>query len=68
MDKVSTGEYKFLSLPDFKVRIVPIDKFVTGIKNKVLQFQEILPDDVLKVCKAQYEKQKKDTKLNNRRK
>ena len=51
-------DYSFLSLPDMKVRVVPRNKFSSGVSNKVLQFQEILPINVLDVCKAQYEKQK----------
>ena len=56
------NDYSFLSLPDMKVRIVPKNKFSSGVSNKVLQFQEILPINVLDVCKAQYEKEKQNPK------
>ena len=57
--------YNFLSLPEMNVRNVPVEKFSNGVEGKVLQFQEILPINVLEVCKAQYEKQKTNKKSYN---
>jgi len=59
------NDHTFLSLPDMKIRSVPKDKLITGIEHKVLQFQEILPINVLQVCKAQYEKSKTNSKSYN---
>ena len=46
----------FLSLPKMIVRNIPKDKFMLGLTNKVLEFQEILPADVRDVCIEQYNK------------
>lgn len=44
----------FLSLPDFHIRRVPIDKYDIGIKEKILEFQEKLPKDIFKECIKKY--------------
>lgn len=48
--------YYFLSLPDMKVRTVPVDKFKFGIDNKIIDIVERLPKKVYNVCKSQYNK------------
>ena len=40
----------FLSLPKMKIRNVPKEKFKIGIESNVLEFQEILPKHVQKIC------------------
>ena len=62
MENIGQKDYSFLSLPGLKVRQVPRSKFEFGVKGKILQFQEILPKNIIKVCKAQYEKQKTNPK------
>ena len=62
MEQKNKRTYSFLSLPKMKIRHIPKDKFDIGIKNKVLQLQEKLPGDILKVVNAQYEKAKKTEK------
>jgi hypothetical protein len=62
MENIDREDYSFLSLPDLKIRYVPRSKFESGVKQKILQFQEILPNNILDECKSQYEKQKTDPK------
>ena len=49
----------FLSLPKMKIRNVPKEKFKIGIESNVLEFQEILPKHVQKICIEQYNKNAK---------
>lgn len=51
----SNGSYDFLSLPKMQKRTVPQESFVSGIKNKIINFVEKLPKQVYKLCVAQYE-------------
>jgi L-cysteine desulfidase len=50
--------YSFLSLPELTVENVPIDEVNTGLKKEILDFIEILPRDVFKICLNQYRKNK----------
>lgn len=45
----------FLSLPKMLIRSVPHDTFKSGIDNKIVELQEILPYNVVELCKKQYE-------------
>tara|TARA_Y100000310_G_scaffold172095_1_gene172196 strand:+ start:42 stop:293 length:252 start_codon:yes stop_codon:yes gene_type:complete len=62
MEEPNKKIYRFLSLPKMKIREIPKHKFHSGVKNKILHLQETLPDDILKVCQAQYDKEKTTTK------
>lgn len=50
--------YKFLSLPEMKIREVPKDKFDFGLTEKIIDIVKKIPNDIYKVCKAQYDKNK----------
>ena len=54
---------RFLTLPDMQIQIIPNKKFEIGIQNNIIEFQEVLPKKVYKVCKQQYEQSK--SKSNN---
>ena len=59
VDDIDPGDvYDFLSLPAMEIRSIPYDKCKTGLKNKLMDLIEILPDDVHAVCSAQYRKAK----------
>ena len=45
----------FLSIPNLKVRIVPVSKFNYALKNRVIEYIERLPRNERKICKSQYE-------------
>lgn len=45
-----------LSVPDMKNVFVPIDKWDIGRNSGIIEYVEDIKGDVLKVCKAQYEK------------
>tara|TARA_Y100000592_G_C5303410_1_gene236595 strand:+ start:205 stop:453 length:249 start_codon:yes stop_codon:yes gene_type:complete len=47
-------EYTFLSLPDFHIRKVPKNKYLLGIKDSILEFQETLPSDIFNDCIIKY--------------
>ncbi len=49
----------FLSLPDMKIREITVAQFKTGVDNKIIEFQEVLPDDIKQVCIEQYDTAKK---------
>lgn len=51
-------EHSFLSLPDMRIRTIPKDKFILGIKEHIVDIVEMLPNDVYKICIAQYKKNK----------
>lgn len=55
MEKVSNN-FKFLSLPDMKIREVPCDKFEFGLIEKIVDVVEKLPTKVYNICKLQYTK------------
>ena len=44
----------FLSLPKMQSRMIPYDKFITGIESGVLEFQENLPTKIKQLCVKQY--------------
>jgi len=52
-------EYKFLSLPEMHIRIIPKDKFDLGIKEGILDVVKKLPTFVYNVCYKQYLKNSK---------
>jgi len=49
-------EYSFLSIPEMITRKVPEDKFDVGLKHKIIDIVERLPNDVYTVCVKQYRK------------
>ena len=53
METVDT-DHKFLSLPTMVIRDIPIEKFSTGLKDKIVDVVEKIPNKVFKVCKLQY--------------
>ena len=53
----------FLTLPDMSTQVISNNKFEIGIRNNIIEFQEILPNKVFKICKLQYEQAK--SKSNN---
>ena len=50
------GSYIFLSLPDFRVRKVPVNDFDNGVEQGVLDMVERLPRSVYIECQEQYTK------------
>ena len=44
----------FLSLPKLEVREIPVDNYLYGTDNKILDKVERLPRNVYNLCKAQY--------------
>ena len=46
----------FIILPDMSVEILTNENFTTGVENKVLEYQETLPEQITQYCKEQYEK------------
>lgn len=48
--------YSFLTLPDMKVRDIPKDKFIFGMKENIVEAVEKIPKYAYKVCIAQYNK------------
>ena len=46
--------YEFLSTPKMISRLVPVESFENGIKSSIIEFIEVLPDDVFEVCLQQY--------------
>ena len=61
-----TDYYSFLILPELTVEKVPTEIFNNGLKKEILDFIEILPRDVFKICLNQYRKNK-DASANTRR-
>jgi hypothetical protein len=53
METVNT-DYRFLSLPTMIIRDIPIEKFKNGLKEKIVDVVEKIPNRVFKVCKLQY--------------
>ena len=49
-------EYSFLSLPDMKIRSVPLEKFDFGLKEKIIDIVQKLPKNVYDTCIKQYNK------------
>jgi hypothetical protein len=52
--KKDVDNYYFLSIPKMLNRVIPIDKFNLGIDNKIIDFVQVLPRDVYKICCAQF--------------
>ncbi len=52
------AEYYFLSLPDMQIRQVPIEKFDTGLKEKILDVVNKLPVEIYSMCQKQYKTNK----------
>lgn len=46
--------YNFLSLPKMLKRIVPVESFKVGLKQKIIKRIERLPIDIYEMCKLQY--------------
>lgn len=57
------NEYKFLSVPLMKNRIIPAEKFEFGLKEKIVEYVDTLPGSVYKVCVAQYSKNVEDNNI-----
>lgn len=51
--------YNFLSLPEQVNMFVSKQDFEHGIKNKILESIEILPDNVYQICEMQFLKNEK---------
>ena len=50
------GSHAFLSLPDMKLREMPVDSFKYALDCNILDRQRPLPRDTYEVCRAQYRK------------
>ena len=48
--------YNFLAMPDMKNIEVPEKDLNEGIEKDIVQFVEILPDDIFEVVREQYKK------------
>lgn len=53
-----------LSLPDNKYIEVPLDKWETGITNKIVEHLEKIPYNVYDICRAQYNEAKAKNNIN----
>jgi hypothetical protein len=51
-------DYAFLTLPNMDIRHIPIEKFESGLKDKIVEVVEKLPSFVHKTCIQQYNKNK----------
>ena len=51
-------DYSFLTLPDMKIRRIPVEKFDFGMKNNIIDVVQKLPAYVHKTCMQQYIKNK----------
>lgn len=51
--------YIFLSIPKLIIRSIPKDKFHFGIEHNIVELVEILPRNVFKLLKLQFEKNEK---------
>lgn len=45
-----------LDLPDMKNIIIPESEMRFGVENDILELLEMIPSDILNICKRQYEK------------
>lgn len=54
--KSDQQDMHFILLPDMSVVIMSHERFNTGVDNKVLEYQETLPEEITQYCKEQYEK------------
>ena len=48
--------YNFLNVPDMKNVEIPIDEVKLGVENDILELLDSLPQYIIKICEAQYEK------------
>ena len=53
-----------LSLPDNKYMEIPMNKWKTGIDNKIVEHLEKLPYNVYDICRAQYNEAKAKHNIN----
>jgi hypothetical protein len=53
----------FVSIPNMKVRKVEFNKFEFGLKNKILDFVEIVPKEPYRLLKAHAKNMIKDKKV-----
>ena len=54
--EIKNSEHSFLSLPDMKIRNVPLEKFEFGLKEKIIDIIRKLPKNVYDTCIKQYNK------------
>ena len=54
--ETKNSEHSFLSLPDMKIRNVPLEKFEFGLKEKIIDIVQKLPKNVYDTCIKQYNK------------
>lgn len=55
METIDSTTHAFLSLPKMLKRLVPIESFKVGLKEKIIVMIESLPKDIYSVCRQQYE-------------
>jgi len=48
--------HKFLTLPEMKIRSIPDHNFKFGLKERIVEKVEKIPQHIYTVCKAQYDK------------
>lgn len=53
----------FISIPNMKVRKVSLEKFEIGIKNKVLDYIQIVPKETYQLLKSHFENMVKQGKI-----
>lgn len=53
-----SSNYNFLVLPNMDIRVIPIEKFDTGVESGIVDIVEQLPAYVYKTCMQQYNKNK----------
>ena len=56
----SNNDLKFLSLPKMKTRIVPVEKYQSGLQDNVLEYVERLPKYAIDICQLQYKTNKQN--------
>lgn len=57
--KTFDDKYAFLSIPKLAIRLIPRDKFQFGLDNNIVELVEILPRNVFKLLKQQFNKNEK---------
>jgi hypothetical protein len=63
--KQTEEEYTFFSLPDKYVHTIKVKDFDFGIKNKIIEPVDVLPERVYNVCLAEYNYKATDVQQNN---
>jgi hypothetical protein len=53
-----SSNYTFLVLPSMDIRVIPIEKFDSGMESGIVDTVEQLPAYVYKTCMQQYKKNK----------